>query len=130
MFLDYPNVGMALRRVQALISSVAIKKLENFRLLAYSMAYVGFLLPNSTDSTSVLELDWNRLPHVNHNRMWRFEAWQAGDRASSENFPRRAPPPRTLVGRQPLWSSSTAKPGASVCPPSGYAVYPPHCRAN
>ncbi len=84
MFLDYPNVGTALRRVQALISSVAIKKLENFRLLAYSMAYASFLLPNSTNSTSVLELDWKRLHHVNRNRMWRFEAWQAGDRASSE----------------------------------------------
>jgi hypothetical protein len=70
--------------VQALISSVAIKKLENFRLLAYSMAYASFLLPNSTDSTSVLELDWKRLPHVNRNRMWRFEAWQAGNQAPSE----------------------------------------------
>jgi hypothetical protein len=61
--------------VQALISLVAIKKLENFRLLAYSMAYASFLLPNLTDSTSVLELDWKRLPHVNRNKMWRFEAW-------------------------------------------------------
>ncbi len=84
MFLDYPNVGTALRQVQVLISLVAIEKLENFRLLAYSMAYASFLLPDSTDSTSVLELDWKRLPHVNCNRMWRFEAWQAGDRASSE----------------------------------------------
>jgi hypothetical protein len=57
MFLDYLNVGMALRQVQALISLVAIEKLENFRLLAYSMAYASFLLPNSTDSMIVLELD-------------------------------------------------------------------------
>ncbi len=84
MFLDYPNVRTALRRVQALISLVAIDKLENFWLLAYSMAYASFLLPNSTDSTSVLDLDWKRLPHINHNRIWRFEAWQAGNRASSE----------------------------------------------
>ncbi len=84
MFLDYPNVGTTLSQVQALISLVAIEKLENFRLLAYSMAYASVLLPNSTDSTSVLELDWKCLPHVNRNRMWRFEAWQAGNRASSE----------------------------------------------
>ncbi len=55
MFLDYPNVRTALRQVQALISLVAIEKLENFRLLAYSMACASFLLPNLTDSTSVLE---------------------------------------------------------------------------
>jgi hypothetical protein len=57
MFLDYPNVGTALRRVQALISLVAIEKVENFKLLAYSMTYAGFLLPDSSDATSVLELD-------------------------------------------------------------------------
>jgi hypothetical protein len=46
MFLDYPNVGTALRQVQALISLVAIEKVKNFKLLAYSMTYAGFLLPD------------------------------------------------------------------------------------
>ncbi len=57
MFLDYPNVGTALRQVQALIRSVAINKLENFKLLAYSMTYACFLLPDLSEATSVLELD-------------------------------------------------------------------------
>ncbi len=74
LFLDYLNVGTTLRRVQALISLVAIDKLENFKLLAYSMAYASCLLPNSPDPTSVLELDW----------MWRIKAWQSGKRTSSD----------------------------------------------
>jgi hypothetical protein len=57
MFLDYPNVGTALRQVQALISLVAIETVKNFKLLAYSIRYAGFLLPDSLDATSVLELD-------------------------------------------------------------------------
>ena len=37
MFLDYPNIGTALRRTRALIGSVSLEKVENFKLLAYSM---------------------------------------------------------------------------------------------
>jgi hypothetical protein len=84
MFLDYPNVGMALRQVQALISLVAIKKVENFKLLVYSMRYVGFLLPDSSDATSMLELDWKRLSCVKLNMTWRIKTWEADKWTSSE----------------------------------------------
>ncbi len=84
MFLDYLNVGTALRQVQALISLVAIKKVENFKLLAYSMTYAGFLLPDSLDATSVLELDWKHLPRVKLNMTWRIKAWEADERTSSK----------------------------------------------
>jgi hypothetical protein len=84
LFLDYPNVGTALSQVQALISLVAINKLENFKLLAYSMAYASCLLPDSPDPTSVLELDWKRLLHIKRNIMWRIEAWQSGKQTSSD----------------------------------------------
>jgi hypothetical protein len=83
MFLDYPNVRTALRRVQALIQSVAIDKVENFKLLAYSMTYACFLLPDSSEATSMLELDWKHLPHVKLNMAWRIKAWKAGKQASS-----------------------------------------------
>jgi hypothetical protein len=55
--------------VQALISLVAINKLENLKLLAYSVAYASSLLPDLPDSTSVLELDWKRLLHIKRNVM-------------------------------------------------------------
>jgi hypothetical protein len=63
---------------------VAINKLENFKLLAYSMAYARCLLPDSPDSTSVLELDWKRLLHIKRNIMWRIKAWQSGKWTSSD----------------------------------------------
>jgi hypothetical protein len=84
MFLDYPNVGTALRQVQALISLVAIRKVENFKLLAYSMTYAGFLLPDLSDATSMLELDWKHLPRIKLNMTWRIKAWEANERPSSE----------------------------------------------
>jgi hypothetical protein len=84
MFLDYPNLGTALRRIRTLISSVLLDKVENFKLLAYSMTYATFLLPDSPDMTSVLELDWKRLPRGKLNMTWRVNAWNAGSHASSE----------------------------------------------
>jgi hypothetical protein len=84
MFLDYPNVGTALKRVQALIRSVGIDKVENFKLLEYSMTYACFLLPDSLEATSLLELDWKCLPHVKTNMAWRKKVWEAGEQASSE----------------------------------------------
>jgi hypothetical protein len=84
VFLDYPNVGTALRQVQVLISLVVIEKVENFKLLAYSMTYAGFLLPDLSDATSVLELDWKRLPRVKLNMTWRIKTWEAGKWPSSE----------------------------------------------
>jgi hypothetical protein len=84
MFLDYPNIGTALRQVHVLISLVAIEKVENFKLLAYSMTYAGFLVPDLSDATNMLELDWKRLPCVKLNMTWRNKAWEAGKRPSSE----------------------------------------------
>ena len=84
MFLDYPNIGTALRRTRALISSVPLDKVENFKLLAYSMTYATFLIPDSPDLSSVLHLDWKRLPRGKSNMAWRIQAWQAGDHAPSD----------------------------------------------
>ncbi len=84
MFLDYPNIGTALRRTQALIGLVPLDKVENFKLLAYSMTYATFLIPNSPDMSSVLQLDWKRLPRGKSNTTWRIQAWQAGDHAPFE----------------------------------------------
>jgi hypothetical protein len=67
MFLDYPNIGTALRRTRALIGSVPLDKVKNFKLLAYSMTYATFLIPNSPDMSSVLQLDWKRLPRGKSN---------------------------------------------------------------
>ncbi len=153
LFLDYPNVGTALRQVQALISLVAIDKLENFKLLAYSMAHASFLLLDLQDSTSVLELNWKRLPHVKCNRMWRMDAWQSGERtASNTEFDegkssdeQKAPPedidpffatfegdwqPRILVpgvhNRQiPSWGSSPN----GACAQSDLGHWPTHLNA-
>jgi hypothetical protein len=77
LFLDYPNVGTALQRIWALISLAAIGKLDNFKLLTYSMAYACCLLPGMVDYTSVLATDWKRLPHSKPNTTWRREEWQA-----------------------------------------------------
>jgi hypothetical protein len=49
LFLDYPNLATALRRVRALISLVKMERLRNFKLLAYSMAYACSLLPEMED---------------------------------------------------------------------------------
>ncbi len=84
MFLDYPNIGTALRRTRALIGSVPLDKVKNFKLLAYSTTYATFLIPNSPDMSSVLQLDWKRLPRGKSNMTWRIQAWQAGDHAPSE----------------------------------------------
>jgi hypothetical protein len=84
MFLDYPNIGTALRRTRALIGSVPLEKVENFKLLAYSMTYATFLLPDSPDMSSVLQLDWKRLPRGRLNMAWRVQAWQAGHHAASD----------------------------------------------
>jgi hypothetical protein len=84
MFLDYPNIGTALRRARALIGSVPLDKVENFKLLVYSMTYATFLIPNSPDMSSVLQLDWKRLPRGKSNMTWKIHAWQAGDHAPSE----------------------------------------------
>ncbi len=64
---------------------MAINKLENFKLLTYSMVYASFLLPDSPDSRSVLELDWKHLLHIKRNIMWRIEAWQSGPQRTSSN---------------------------------------------
>jgi hypothetical protein len=63
LFLNYPNLATALHWVRALISSVKMERLGNFKLLAYSMAYACFLLPETEDYTSVLVADWKRLPN-------------------------------------------------------------------
>ncbi len=79
MFLDYPNIGTAFRRTRALIGLVPLDKVENFKLLAYSMTYATFLIPNSPDMSSVLQLDCKRLPRGKSNMTWRIQAWQAGN---------------------------------------------------
>jgi len=84
MFLDYPNIGTALRRTRALIGSVSLEKVENFKLLAYSMTYATFLLPDSPDMSSVLQLDWKRLPRGRSNMAWRVQVWQAGHHGTSD----------------------------------------------
>ncbi len=48
------------------------------------MTYATFLLPDSPNYTSVLELDWKRLPRGKSNMTWRVNAWKAGDHASSK----------------------------------------------
>ncbi len=67
-----------------MISLVPLDKVENFKLLAYSMTYATFLLPDSPDMTSVLELDWKRLPRGKSNMMWRVIAWNASGHTSSK----------------------------------------------
>jgi hypothetical protein len=83
LFLDYPNLATALRWVRALISSVKMERLGNFKLLAYSMAYACFLLPETEDYTSVLAADWKRLPNSKLNWTWRIDAWKMGTEGSA-----------------------------------------------
>jgi hypothetical protein len=45
-----------------LINSVAEKKVGNFKILAWQIAYTCHLIPDSEESTSVLAMDWKHLP--------------------------------------------------------------------
>ncbi len=46
LFLDYPDLGTAFRRVTDLINSVAKEKVRNFKFLAWQMAYTCHLMPD------------------------------------------------------------------------------------
>jgi hypothetical protein len=60
-----------------------MERLGNFKLLAYSMAYACFLLPETEDYTSVLAADWKRLPNSKLNWTWRIDAWKMGAEGSA-----------------------------------------------
>jgi hypothetical protein len=62
LFLDYPDLGTAFRRVTDLINSVAEEEVGSFKILAWQMAYACQLMPDSEESTSALAMDWKRLP--------------------------------------------------------------------
>jgi hypothetical protein len=86
LFLDYPNLATALHRVRALISLVKKEQHENFKLLAYSMAYACFLLPKMEDYTSVLVADWKCLPNSKLNLTWRIDAWKMRAEGSADTI--------------------------------------------
>ncbi len=82
LFLDYPDLGTAFRRVTDLINSVAKEKVGNFKILAWQMAYACHLLPDLEESTSALVMEWKHLLRSKHLLQWRSEAWHQFDDGS------------------------------------------------
>jgi hypothetical protein len=75
LFLDYPDLGTAFRRVTDLINSVAKEMVGNFKFMAWQMAYACHLMPDSEESTSVLAMEWKCVLRSKHLLQWRSEAW-------------------------------------------------------
>jgi hypothetical protein len=82
LFLDYPDLGTVFHQFTALINSVAKEKVENFKNLAWQMAYACHLMPDLEESTSALAMEWKHLPRSKHLLRWRSDAWHQFDDGS------------------------------------------------
>ena len=75
LFLDYPPLGVAFRRVRDLINSIATDKADNFQILAWQMACACFRT-NGIEPCSALALEWSRLARSKSNLELSLRAWQ------------------------------------------------------
>ncbi len=89
LFLDYPNMGTAFRRMEDLVRSVEKSKRHIFRPLVMSMAYACHQRAGSEDSTNALAMPWKRIPRSKPalqvmTRMWGGGADSRGNDDRSE----------------------------------------------
>ena len=100
MFLDYPPLGVGIRRITDLINSVAVDKADNFRVLAWQMACACHRT-SGTQPTSSMSLNWSRLPRSKSNLTLSARAWRLERDPASPG--RRKDPPEQMDDFQSLF---------------------------
>jgi hypothetical protein len=84
LFVDYPPLGVAFRRVMDLINSVAADKANNFRILAWQVACACFRT-GSIKLSSLMALGWSHLARSNPNIQLSTQAWYDAEDEQDSN---------------------------------------------
>jgi hypothetical protein len=125
MFLDYPDLGTAFRRLVDLVNLVDRAERDKYTYLAQSMAYACLSASKEEHPLSTMSIQWKRMVMSRVSKMWVKSAWTgqpSPDEAEEEDCPSASASPPTISNFSNVFGGQARRTAVTVpmsSPPSG-----------
>jgi hypothetical protein len=125
MFLDYPDLGTAFRRLVDLVNLVNEAERDKYTYLARSVAYACLSASKEEHPLSTMSVQWKRMVMSRVTKMWAKSAWMgqsSPDKAEEEDRPSASASPPTISNFSNIFGGQARRTAVTIpmsSPPSG-----------